>query len=142
MADAERGTERDNQWSLARQLAQFFTDRIVALGAIATLPICYLGWVWSLPPADRLKADPRIVAQAIVSILGSSLGWVLFLITLAVSSAIISYQHHRIRTQGKVLTEYRHQHGVKHFSASDPNALEDYAMKRYSQASDTNTVDS
>jgi len=72
---------------------------------------------------------------------GSNLGWIAFVITLAVASAVIGLQHARIKSQGKELAKYRQRDGVKHFSAGRPKELAEYAAQRYPKAKRSEAID-
>ena len=115
-------------------------DWRVVVSAIWAFPLVYLGWVYLLPPGDRLKASPDAIAHALVSIVESSVfaiaGWTTAAAILLVSVVVVAAQHRRIKKQGADNAALRDQLDPKRLSAGNRKALLDYASSKPSKRED------
>jgi hypothetical protein len=88
-------------------------------------------YVWLLPPAERvnlraIREFASALAQFVESSFFSLLGWILFILTLAVSSAAFYMQDRRIRMQGTQNARLREKFDHERLSAADREALQNY----------------
>jgi hypothetical protein len=107
------------------------------VAALVAFTVMFLGWVWLLPPDQRIKANPGEIAHALAELLGHGLlifgGWGLSVLLIAIGSPIFYLQHRRIRKQGAdnvrlraMIIKLQQSQGSDRLSAGDVNALRNY----------------
>jgi hypothetical protein len=109
-------------------LAALESKNVIA--ALAAFTVSFLGWVFLLPPAERIKANPGQVAHGLAELLGHGLlifgGWTLSALLLAIGVPMFYLQHRRIRQQGATNVKLRQSQDSARLSAADKEALSRY----------------
>jgi hypothetical protein len=128
----------------ALSFLKFFVGRIFELlfralesknvfAGLVALVVMVLGWVRLLPPEQRIKASPAVVAESIAEILGHGLltfgGWLLSVILLTVAGGMFWLQHKRIQSQGRLIIKLRERQDPDRLSAGDAGKLTDYPQE-------------
>ena len=139
-------------------LALKFTDKLISavfneksplfvFGILVVLIVSHIGYVYLLPPEDRVQAGAPAPAtyDAVRGLAARNgmllLGWILFVVCTLLSVIINGVLWNRIQRQGKELQQLRNDRIEGRVSSRDVSTIEEYEdrmKERFGANDDTN----